>query len=389
MAEYVCRIDRPHVYSIGDTHGRGREVVDFIHTLEARSISLCEEKPVFIQLGDLCDCFALPSAESLRDCLERRIATVNGLSAALSNGAGFVDWRLNPGSLREGQVRAFVSGADLLNSEDSSVLASLYEATMSFETLSVYSALQSTRPDDFVVIFGNHDADLLRGRSDYGRQQKYLLWGLLGFTPEETVAHMLEGTPSVMMRHPWIRWLNERPHLAIAEDAVYMHGGPTGKLSSELRDGGKTSFGEWVDRLAHARHEGWDHPAFKEHECFLSPDGADNDWVHHPETIEDFCEAAGVKYLAVGHSPFLDFEKGPLIDLARAESWRHLFHTPAQLPPEGRLIKHDTNLKRGGELWACYHRVGTDVWTGIDVAGQACELRHGSGLDVPHSDRTE
>lgn len=378
MDEFVCRIDSSHVYSIGDTHGRGREVVDFIHRLEARSVDLGEEKPVFVQLGDLCDCFALPDANALRGCIKHRIATVDGLADALSHSVGFVDWRLYAGSLREGEVRAFVSADELLNSEEPSVLASLYEATMSFETLSLFSALQTSRPDDFIVIIGNHDADLLRGRSAYGRQQKYLLWGLLGFTPEETVCHMFEGTPEKMLRHPWIQWLNERPHIAMTDDTLYMHGGPTGELTSLLRCDGDGAFGRWIDRIGIARHDGWDHPEFEEHACFLSPDGADNDWVNHPDTILDFCRVAGVKYLAVGHSPFLDFEKGPLIDLAKADGLRCLFHTPAQLPPEGRLIKHDTNLKRGGEVWACHHRIGTDVWTGIDVTGDEFPLRHGS-----------
>lgn len=375
MRRFVHRIESQNIYSLGDTHGRGREMLDFVGKLTQQAKTSGEETPVFIQLGDLCDCFALPkdtqgnvlSIEDMRLCVKKRLQQVPGLAEALTQEKRFVDWRLYPDSLREGSIHGIVQAHDLIEREEISVISSLYEASMSFETMACFTSYQQKDPDHFIVIFGNHDADLLRGHADYGRQQKYIFWGLLGFTPDEVIEHMIHGTPSVILRHPWMQWLNERPHLAQSSDTLYMHGGPTGELSKNLAKSGKDGFEKWLDELESARSEGWEHPAFKEHYSFLSPDGADNDWVYHPETISSFCEAAGVHYLAVGHSPFLDFPKGPLIDLKNAQQWRPLFHTPARLVPDGRLIKHDTNLKRGGEFWACRHQTGTNVWTSISL----------------------
>ena len=377
MHRYIHETKAQIIYSLGDAHGRGREMCDFMQSLTAKVEKRGENKPVFVQLGDLCDCFALPkndkgdvvSLEEMKLLVKQRIQHVPGLEQALfgEDGKRFVDWRLYQGSLREGSVQGFITADELINSDEISVISSLYEATMSFETLCCFTQLQQNDPDHFIVIFGNHDADLLRGHSDYGRQQKYLFLGLLGFTSDEVVEHMIHGTPAVMLRHPWLNWMNERPHMARSSDTLYMHGGPTGSLVRELVQAGNQGFGNWLDSLDLAREDGWENPAFEEHHSFLSPDGADNDWVYHQNCISDFCHAANVRYLAVGHSPFLDFPKGPLIDLKKAQQWRPLFNTPAQLKPDGRLIKHDTNLKRGGELWACRHETGSDVWTGISA----------------------
>ena len=375
MFKYIHQIEAQNVYSLGDVHGRGREMADFIQALSEKAASSGGETPVFVQLGDLCDCFALPkddqgnmlSLEDLRHCIKHRINHVPGLAQALADEKRFVDWRLYPDSLREGTIHGICYADDLINSNEISVLSALYEASMSFETMNCLTALQQKDPDHFIVIFGNHDADLLRGHSDYGRQQKYIFLGLLGFTPDEVVEQMIHGTPSVILRHPWMKWLNERPHMAKSADTLYMHGGPTGKLAKTLADSGHDGFVAWLGELEAARQDGWENPAFEEHHSFLSPDGVDNDWVFQPETILSFCQAANVQYLAVGHSPFLDFPKGPLIDLKNAQQWRPLFHTPARLRPDGRLIKHDTNLKRGGEFWACRHQTGSSVWTAISA----------------------
>ena len=379
MSIYAREITQHVVYSIGDTHGRGREVGDFIDRLRERAKAAGEDA-VFVQLGDLCDCFTLPEPHdnaSLREIIRKRIATVPGLREAVSGQRLFVDWRLFDGSLREGEVKSFETAESLISCDVPKVLESFYEATMSFETMATFVAMQQAN-DDVIFVFGNHDADLLRGRSDYGRQQKYIFLGLLGFGPDEVVAHMQRGTPDVILHHPWMRWLNERPHLVMSADTIYMHGGPTGALTARLAEQGIGSFEKWVEMLDEARRIGWDHPEFKEHESFLSPDGAPNDWVNHPACILDFLRLAKRQYLAVGHSPFLDFEKGPLIDLAHADNLRPLFHTPAQLPPDGRLIKHDTNLKRGGERWACRHETGTSRWTGINAQFEELPLRRSS-----------
>ena len=378
MSIYARELGHHVVYSIGDTHGRGGEVARFIDKLRERA-DASGEHAVFVQLGDLCDCFTLPEPhdiESLRTHIRQRVARVPGLAEAVSGGRQFVDWRVFDSNTRDGAVHGYADFETLISSDCEKVLESLYEATMSYETMQAFAAMSESR-DDVIFVFGNHDADMLRGHSDYGRQQKYLFWGLLGFAPDEVVAHMQHGTPERMLRHPWVKWLNALPHLVISGDTVYMHGGPTGALVERFDAEGDGCFERWVKDLDEARNVGWEHPEFKEHESFLSPDGAPNDWLHHPACILDFLRFAKRRYLAVGHSPFLDFEKGPMIDLAHVDDIRHLFHTPAQLPPEGRLIKHDTNLKRGGDLWACRHEVGTDVWTGINADFVESPLRMG------------
>ena len=376
MTRYTQRIANSVIYSIGDTHGCGREIIDFITRLEIRSCERGESHPAFVQLGDLCDGFALPedqSNEALRAMTIKRIESMPDLKSVLyREGNHFVDWE------REAGVRGLMTGKDLIDCEDHEVVVAVYEACKCFETLMLYSRFQHRHPNDFHVIFGNHDADLLRGRCAYGRQQKYILLGLLGLSPDAVIAHMTEGRPRRIIHNPWIKWLSMRPHILIGKDTIYMHGGPTGILSEGLAKSGAEGFENWIQQIEEARSKGMDDPNFTEHESFLSPDGAPNDWLKHPSCILDFLKAAGAKYLAVGHSPFLDYEKGPLLDLANATpEMKMQFATPAQRPPEGRLIKHDTNLKRVGQLWACRHEAGTDIWTGIDANLNEFPLRLG------------
>ena len=373
MAQYTLKLTNSVIYSIGDTHGCDRQVIDFIQKLAIRSELRGEARPAFIQLGDLCDGFAFPkehTVDVLRVCNQTRLAEMPELRAALlDSGNRFIDWERYAG------VRGELTGRELLETAQEDIVDAVYQAFRCYETLMLYSRHQQRYPQDFYVIFGNHDADLLRGRCAYGRQQKYIMLGLLGFSPQEVLAHMTEGTPDIVLRHPWLKWLSERPHILLSHDTVYMHGGPTGALGDRFA-APHNGFETWLDEIDKARANGWDDPHFTEHECFLSPDGAANDWLRHPERVLNFLAAARRQYCAVGHSPFLDFEKGPMLDLANTPH-KHLFATPAQLPPQGRLIKHDTNMKRIGELWACRHETGTDVWTGMDAEMKESALRPG------------
>ncbi len=366
MSRYTQKIPNSVIYSIGDTHGCGREIIDFITRLEIRSCLRGESHPAFIQVGDLCDGFALPedqSNEALRAMSQSRIDSIPELKSVLEwESNRFVDWSKDLG------VRGLLSGKELMACDDHEVVVAVYEAFKCFETLMLYSRFQRRHPNDFFVIFGNHDGDLLRGKCAYGRQQKYILLGLLGLSPKAVIAHMTEGRTRRLLKNPWIKWLNQRPHILMGRDTIYMHGGPTGELSQNLAQSGSEGFAQWIEEIDAARESGMEDSHFTEHESFLSPDGAPNDWLKHPNCILDFLKAADRKYLAVGHSPFLDYEKGPMLDLVNAsDEMKKQFATPAQLPPEGRLIKHDTNMKRVGELWACRHEVGTDIWTGIDA----------------------
>ena len=370
MAEFTHILHHKVIYSTGDTHGQGRRVLAFLDKVKAHSEAVGEHA-AFIQLGDLCDAFSFPeddSDDALRNDVFDRMSRIPELSLAMRDGRQLVDWRLdNPKyDYYKGSLRGTHDAMYLLEAGERDQLVAIYQAGKCFETLKLFCERQKANPEQFYVVFGNHDADLLRGKSDYARQQKYLLLGLLGFSPDEVVAHMTKGTTNVILRAPWLAWLNQRPHLLLSRDTAYMHGGPTTELVQKLGHDHR-AFRRWLRRADFARHEGWNHPLFKEHFSFLSPDGAPNDWLRHPERIASFCQAARVRYLAVGHSPFLDFEKGPLLDLKNASAEdKSLFVTPALLPPDGRLIKHDTNLKRSGKLWACRHETGSALWTAWD-----------------------
>lgn len=369
---YTKKIQHKVIYSTGDMHGQGRRVVGFLDALERQSVAK-HEHAAFIQLGDLCDAFSFPedkSDKALRQEVRARMECMPELDLAMRDGRQLVDWRLdNPKyDYYKGSLRGTHDGMYLLDEGERDQRVAIYQAVKCFETLKLLYARQTARPEDFHVVFGNHDADLLRGRSEYGRQQKYLLLGLLGFSPDEVIAHMQKGTPAVMLRSPWLAWLNARPHMILSRDTAYMHGGPTTEIVKKIGCDAR-AFQRWLKQIDHARSQGLEHPVFREHFSFLSPDGAANDWLKHPERILSFCHAARVRYLAVGHSPFLDFEKGRMLDLNNVpETIRRLFVTPACLPPDKRLIKHDTNLKRQGALWACRHETGTAQWTAWDEA---------------------
>ncbi len=385
MMKYTQRILQNVIYSIGDTHGQGARVLELVSRLEAQSAER-GEKAAFVQLGDLGDAFSYPnddantSNEALRADVYARMARLPELDAAMRDGRKVVNWQflvVNGTRLFQGERRGLKTPLEVLESDDHVEVEAVFQATKVFETFKLFCEKQVSSPDRFFVVLGNHDADLLRGSSEYGRPQKHVLLGLLGFSPDEVIAHLEteQGAPEVMLRHPWIAWLNERPHLVMSRDTVYMHGGPTGALARALGTSHK-AFERWLLQIDAARSQGWHHVAFREHWSFLSPDGASNDWIRHPSYITNFLAASRRPYLAVGHSPFLDFEKGPLIDLKNAsDEIKHLFRTPARLEPAGKLIKQDTNMKRVGELWACRHVVGTDQWCGIDENLQEHPLR--------------
>ena len=123
MSIYTRELTGDVVYSIGDAHGRGREIVEFLGGLRARARA-AGERAAFVQLGDLCDCFTLPEVHdnaTLRALIRRRIAEVPGLREAVE-GRMFVDWRLFEGSLREGEVRGFETAETLIECDVPKVL---------------------------------------------------------------------------------------------------------------------------------------------------------------------------------------------------------------------------------------------------------------------------
>lgn len=383
MGSYTEKLNYRVIYSVGDAHSQGRRIARVLLKIREKAVE-AKEDAGFIQLGDLCDGFSLPddsSNEALRADIRRRMFDVPAFGCAVSSATRLVNWHKHETD-REGDVVGIVSAAQLLEHSDHDEMIALYEASRSFETLDCFMKLQSDTNNHFHVIIGNHDADLLRGRARYGRQQKYLLLGLLGFSPDEVIAHMTQGTPDVLLRHPYLAWLNTRPHMAISRDTIYMHGGPTTTISERMATQGAQGFADWIDELDQARSPQWDHAAFREHESFLSPDNAENDWLTAPERLSAFCDAANKTYLAVGHSPFLDFPKGPLLDLKRSPH-APLFHTPALLPPNGRLVKHDTNLKRTGDLWVCRHDCESSVWSAFDESLRESPLRQWTPQKMP------
>lgn len=384
MLSYTATVSRRVIYSLGDTHGRGRDQLSFIEKI--RDSRPAGEDYAFVQLGDLCDGFAFSAGgcpidaqdgDAFIDALCGEIDAVGrsvpDLADVLAGDLPLVNWRKHADD-RDGDVVGAYPAKALIARRRREEIIALCEACKSFETLALYCAYQQAHPDSFYVVLGNHDADLLLGKSRYGRQQKYLLLGLLGFSPQDVIDHMTEGRGNLSKRHPYLSWLGERPHLALSSDTVYMHGGPTADLSDALSKSGKRGFEAWLEHIDGARKRGLSEPDFWEHQSFLSPDGADNDWTNHPERLAQFLDAAGRRFAAVGHSPFLDFAKGEQIDLEQSQ-YGELFETPAQLPPDNRLIKHDTNLKRGGRLWACRHEVGASDWTGIDSSLDMRALR--------------
>lgn len=386
MLSYTVSLPHRVIYSLGDTHGRGREQLSFIEDIRSSYAKNAEENAAFVQLGDLCDGFSFvidgtpvdpDSGTAAIDALCDEIARIGNavpkLGAILRGSTPLVNWHKHADD-REGDVVGAYPAKELIARRDRDEIVALYEACKSYETLDLFSSYQTRHDNSFYVLLGNHDVDLLIGKSRYGRQQKYLLLGLLGFTPDEVVAHMTRGQGMLYKKHPFLTWLYERPHIAMSDDTVYMHGGPTTALADSLAISKNEGFKKWLEEIDDARKMGLDAPPFREHESFLSPDGDVNDWTEHPQRLAQFLDAAKRRFAAVGHSPFLDFVKGALIDLKRSTHGEK-FETPAQLPPDRRLIKHDTNLKRGGQLWICRHEVGSDSWLGIDRTLNSSPLR--------------
>ncbi len=373
MLKYTQILHHGVVYSLGDVHGQGGRMVEFVKRLKRFSAEKDPCQAAFVQLGDLCDGFSFPEDDSRERLIaetKARIARIPELHTANGTHVRLVNWRLDAPERDyfKGSVRGTTTIEEICNEGARDMVVALYQAIKCFETLKFFFEFQTAEPHQFYVVLGNHDADLLRGCCRYGKQQKYILLNLLGFTADEVIKHMTVGTPNVMLRSPYLAWLNARPHLLLSGDTAYMHGGPTGKLSRKLRCSPR-AFRRWLTAVDVARtsQAGWNHSVFCEHESFLSPDKADDDWISHPEFISAFCRASHKAFLAVGHSPFLDYAKGKRIDLGRvSQAARVLFRTPARLAYEGKLIKHDTNLKRIGEMWACRHQVGSKKWTGID-----------------------
>jgi len=383
MLKYTQSLHHSVVYSLGDVHGQGGRMVNFIKRLQDMSATKDQKQAAYVQLGDLCDGFSFPvdnSIESLKSEMSTRIHKIPELCAINGANKPLLNWRLDEPVTNRflGSIRGTTTIEAILSDGTRDMVEALYQATKCFETLKLFYELQTSESNRFYVVLGNHDADLLRGCCRYGKQQKYLLLGLLGFSPDEVEKHMMQGTPALMLRSPYLAWLNERPHILLSGDTVYMHGGPTGKLSRKLRCSSR-AFRRWVNELEVARKSefGWNHLAFKEHESFLSPDKAEDDWVRHPEYVDAFCRASQKRFLAVGHSPFLDYPKGKLIDLKRvSQEARVLFRTPARLTINNNLIKHDTNLKRVGEMWACRHEVGSNKWSCLtEDFGEEVQLR--------------
>lgn len=358
--QYTVNLHHKHIYSLGDVHGRGQEMLDFLRSLELSPQTLPKDACV-IQLGDLIDCFAFPPRASI---VNLRTTITHILQSPQLQSLDHHLPMLAPADSQD-QSRTIAQLLDpacnIERDELFNELKHLYSALLSFQTLTLFSQLQSSHPDQFFILIGNHDVDLLRGKCRYAKRQKEFLLSFLGLTNSVVIAHMLEGCPFIIEQSPILKWLQERPHIALSSDTIYMHGGPTTSLSQSLCEHGNGAFDDFLRCADEARTQDWKNPLFLEHHSFLSPDGAHNDWHHNPETITSFCKSAQRSFIALAHSPFLHFPKGQDLDLDDPKL-QTFFEKADRIGPGKMLIKHDTNLKRGGRFCACHHSQNTDSW---------------------------
>ncbi|MFA5623589.1 MAG: hypothetical protein WC966_00835 [Bradymonadales bacterium] len=360
MLKYTKYLPHKHVYSIGDIHGRATELLSVMAKFQILPQEL-STNACFVQLGDLIDCFSFPKNANV---VNLRIAV-----GELLKKPEFADINIDAPMLAPADSHDFErSIAELLDPRSTierdelyNELLHLHSALRSYETLILFKELQEQHPNQFVVVIGNHDIDLLRGRCRYAKRQKEFLLSFLGFSNAIAKTHIQEGCPFILEQSPILAWLNERPHIALSDDTVYMHGGPDAKLAQEIKLRGEDAFIEFLHVIDEARESAWMHPVFLEHDSFMSPDGEKNDWYHHPEILTAFKQASGKEYLAFGHSPFLHFPKGVDLDL-NDDELQEYFVKCDRIGPGKILIKHDTNLKRGGRFCVCYHEVGTNIW---------------------------
>ena len=70
MAKYTVKLSQSVIYSIGDTHACGGQILEFVQKLTLRSERRGEEaRPAFVQLGDLCEIQNLNRCASRHFCL--------------------------------------------------------------------------------------------------------------------------------------------------------------------------------------------------------------------------------------------------------------------------------------------------------------------------------
>ena len=258
-----------------------------------------------------------------------------------------------PEALREEEQRALLGALDALR------------------TLRLLRRLEAEAAADgarVVVLLGNHDLDLLRGRPAWCAREKAWLLALLGLEPAAVREHLARGLPEQVVTGaaPELAWLAARPLLWAGEGGVALHGGPPRGWLDQLAGAGVQDLPGLVSWLEAVRAAGLGHPALDEGRSFLSPDGPQDDLAHDPRLVPRFLALCGASWLAVGHSPFLHAPRGRWQDL-RDPRLRAPCERPARLGPGGALLKLDTNLKRGGPAWLVSR--GESGWEALDEAG--------------------
>jgi hypothetical protein len=232
-------------------------------------------------------------------------------------------------------------------------------AVDSLLTLGFFRKLQASG-DPVVCLLGNHDVDLLRGDFRYFPRQKAWLLALAGVEPGDIAAHARrEGPGPGDWTDPDLAWLRELPFLAVGAGVLAVHGGPTHTLVRSFDILGIRDVRDLAAYLQRGRAAGFRHASLEEGASVLSPDSADDDAVLDTDLCRRFQDLANARLLAVGHSPFLHFPKGQWQDLDDPEI-AACVEVPALLGAGGRVLKLDTNTKRGGPCWLVRVGMGSE-----------------------------
>ncbi len=364
----VIRIHQPHLFLLGDVHGRGEEVAQLLAArgLSAGSLWCGSPEQALVQVGDLIDFAAFPAVDA-----EEKLGPLLQLAADRHLGESDL---LLPGLAGDSEygLRDLLAGrvafSQALQQQER---VALYGALQSLATLRLFrrwdtAAVASSDRGRVCCLLGNHDLDLLRGRFLYARRQKCFLMALCGVPLREVLRHAAHGLPCAEWVHssPELEWLHALPMVAIAGSTLLVHGGPPRAWVASMEVLGIDGPDGLASYLDAARAEGFEHPAFAEGLSLFSPDAPDDDWLRLPAPAARFLERMGVAQMAVGHSPFLHFPKGRWQDLNQDEV-RFKIDRPARLGTQVEIIKLDTNLKRAGLLWLVERRPsaeGSQSW---------------------------
>ncbi|HJP96539.1 MAG TPA: hypothetical protein VJ843_04160 [Candidatus Saccharimonadales bacterium] len=345
-------------FIISDIHGEYGLLCDAMSKLGLLSDGIIKmpKGSSLVIAGDMLDCYSgVPLDEAgriLHELVMDSSVQISEIEEALQVIVGQKEFRLSEESLSSIDMRV---KKELINAYKSYKVLKLIWQSYLFNN-------ENSEYGNVVALLGNHEVDLLNGRLFYCSLQKSFLLNMLGvggahelefkafkegkaplYSTGE-IAKYIERPHGYIHLTAMLSWLANQPIGASMDNILIMHSGPTKTLMSRIDEGSIKNKYE-ADRYLSGLRD----TALTADDIYFLPSIFDfrtevDTLVSGTRTLRPFLSMYGCEFLAIGHSPYLNFQvMGMPTDKETLKSYPKILHAVGMI--NDTVVKVDSGLK--------------------------------------------